>query len=59
MKTNYYYIENSEDENFINAMTALSYAIPCFIELVDLNTLYIEFREEDQATVEKYLTPFV
>ena len=37
MKTNYYYIENSEDENFINAMTALSYAIPCFIELVDLN----------------------
>ena len=59
MKTNYYYIENSEDENFINAMTALSYAIPCFIELVDLNTLYIEFRTEDQATGGKYLARFV
>ena len=54
-----YYVEDAMSDAFITAMERLEEAIPCFLELVDIDTVYIECRLEDVKTVEHYLTPYV
>lgn len=54
-----YYIEGANEENFIEAMWKLSGMIPCFLELVDIDTVYIECRSEDAGTMERFLAPFI
>lgn len=59
MITKVYYVEDPADGNFCHAMEYLEMKIPCFIELIDLNTVYVECREEDLKTVEKMFAPYV
>lgn len=54
-----YYVEDAMSDAFVTAMERLEEAIPCFLELVDIDTVYIECRLEDVKTVERYLTPYV
>jgi hypothetical protein len=54
-----YYVEDAMSDAFVAAMERLEEAIPCFLELVDIDTVYIECRLEDVKTVERYLTPYV
>lgn len=54
-----YYVEDAMSDAFVVAMGRLEEAIPCFLELVDIDTVYIECRLEDVKTVERYLTPYV
>lgn len=54
-----YYIEGADEENFIEAMWKLADMIPCFLELVDIDTVYIECRVEDAGTMERFLAPFI
>lgn len=54
-----YYVEDAMSDAFVAAMGRLEEAIPCFLELVDIDTVYIECRLEDVKTVERYLTPYV
>ena len=53
------YVEGAMGDAFVAAMERLEEAIPCFLELVDIDTIYIECRLEDVKTVERYLAPYV
>lgn len=54
-----YYVEDAMSDAFIVAMERLADAIPCFLELVDVDTVYIECRIEDVGAVERFLAPYV
>ena len=54
-----YYVEDAMGDAFVAAMERLEEAIPCFLELVDIDTIYIECRLEDVKTVERFLAPYV
>lgn len=54
-----YYIEDPLSNDFVEAMEWLSELIPCFIELVDVNAVYVEARAEDLRTVETIFAPYV
>ena len=54
-----YYVEDAMGDTFVAAMERLEEAIPCFLELVDIDTIYIECRLEDVKTVERFLAPYV
>ena len=54
-----YYAEDAMGDAFVAAMERLADVIPCFLELVDIDTIYIECRLEDVGTVERYLAPYV
>lgn len=54
-----YYVEDAMGDAFVAAMERLADVIPCFLELVDVDTVYIECRLEDVKTVERYLAPYV
>lgn len=54
-----YYVDNAMDDDFIAAMQALEGIIPCFIEMIDIETVYIECRVEDLRAVENAFAPFV
>lgn len=54
-----YYVEDAMGDAFVAAMEKLEEAIPCFLELVDIDTIYIECRLEDVGIVERYLTPYI
>lgn len=54
-----YYVEDAMSDAFVTAMERLEEVIPCFLELIDIDTIYIECRLEDVVTVERYLAPYV
>mgnify|MGYP006895543177 CR=1 FL=1 len=54
-----YYVEDAMSDAFVTAMKRLEEAIPCFLELVDIDTIYVECRLEDVGTVERFLAPYV
>lgn len=54
-----YYVEDAMSDAFVTAMERLEEAIPCFLELVDIDTIYVECRLEDVGTVERFLAPYV
>lgn len=54
-----YYVEDAMSDAFVTAMERLEETIPCFLELIDIDTIYIECRLEDVVTVERYLAPYV
>lgn len=54
-----YYVEDPMSNEFIEAMEELSELIPCFLELVDINAVYVEARAEDLCTVERVFAPYV
>lgn len=54
-----YYVEDAMSDAFVAAMERLEETIPCFLELIDIDTIYIECRLEDVVTVERYLAPYV
>lgn len=54
-----YYIDNAMENDFIAAMQTLEGIIPCFIEMIDIETVYIECRAEDLQAVEVAFAPFV
>ena len=54
-----YYVEDAVGDASVAAMERLEEAIPCCLELVDIDTIYIECRLEDVKTVERYLAPYV
>lgn len=54
-----YYVEDAMGDAFVAAMEKLEEVIPCFLELVDIDTVYIECRIEDVGTMEHYLAPYI
>lgn len=54
-----YYVEDAMSDAFVAAMERLEEVIPCFLEMIDIDTIYIECRLEDVVTVERYLAPYV
>lgn len=54
-----YYVEDAMGDAFVAAMERLEEAIPCFLELVDIDTVYIECRLEDVKMMERYLAPYI
>lgn len=59
MTNRIYYVEDAMSDAFVAAMERLEEVIPCFLELVDIDTVYIECRIEDVGTVERFLAPYV
>ena len=54
-----YYVEDAMSDAFVATMEKLEEAIPCFLELVHRDTIFVECRLEDVKTVERYLAPYV
>ena len=54
-----YYVEDAMGDGFVAAMERLEEAIPCFLELVDIDTIQRGCLLEDVKTVERDLAPYV
>ena len=59
MTNRIYYVKDAMSDAFIVAMEKLEEVIPCFLELIDIDTVYVECRLEDVETVERFLAPYV